>query len=141
MKGAKGQPLDLYRTKRIASTSQTLALIARDGSFPGCQVVPQFCERHHVISWWDGGDTNIANLTLLCSYHHRRFALRGWQCVITTDGLPVWIPPRWIDPQQRPILNHRIMISNWDVQDPLTFDPPDLLEHTDEPDPPPARSA
>ena len=61
--------------------------------------------------------------------------------MITTDGLPVWIPPRWIDPQQRPILNHRIMISNWDVQDPLTFDPPDLLEHTDEPDPPPARSA
>jgi hypothetical protein len=143
VKGAKGQPLDLYRTKRIASTSQTLALIARDGgcSFPGCQVAPQFCERHHVISWWDGGDTNIANLTLLCSYHHHRFAHRGWQCVITTDGLPVWIPPRWIDPQQRPILNHRILISNWDVQDPLNFDPPDLLAHTEAPDPPSARSA
>ncbi len=37
--GASRQPLDLYRTKRIATTAQTLALIARDGgcSFPGCQ--------------------------------------------------------------------------------------------------------
>ena len=136
--GARRQPLDLYRAKRIASTAQTLALIARDGgcSFPGCQVAPQFCERHHVISWWDGGDTNIHNLTLLCSYHHRHFAQRGWQCVITTQGLPVWVPPRWIDPQQRPILHHRIMISTWDVQDPLTFDSPDRLEPPEEPDPP-----
>jgi hypothetical protein len=27
---------------------------------------------HHVISWEDGGPTNLANLTLLCGYHHRR---------------------------------------------------------------------
>lgn len=138
VKGATGQVLDLYRTKRIASTAQTLALIARDGgcSFPGCQVPPPFCERHHVISWWDGGNTNIANLTLLCSYHHRRYAKRGWQCVINRDGRPVWIPPTWIDPRQRPILNHRIVIRNWDVQDPLTFSLAGQPAQPNEPDPP-----
>ena len=90
---------------------------------PSCQVTPTWCERHHVVSWWDGGDTNLANLTLICSFHHRQFAQRGWQCVINTDGLPVWIPPKWIDPQQRPILHHRITLNTWDPQDPLDLDP------------------
>ena len=134
-KNAKGAVLDLWRTRRIATPAQTLALIARDAgcSFPGCQVAPQWCERHHVIAWWHGGDTNMGNLTLVCSYHHHQFAQRGWQCRINTDGLPVWIPPTWIDRRQRPILNARITINNWDPQDPLDFnqavvgDPPDLL--------------
>ena len=123
---AKGAVLDLYRTRRIASPAQTLALIARDTgcSFPGCDVAPQWCERHHVIAWYDGGDTNLGNLTLVCSYHHHQFARRGWQCRINQDGLPVWIPPKWIDRHQRPILNARITITNWDPQDPLDFDQP-----------------
>jgi hypothetical protein len=140
VKSANGAVLDLYRTKRIATPAQTLALIARDGgcSFPGCQVPPAWCERHHVVPWWDGGNTNLANLTLLCTYHHRQFANRGWQCRINADGLPVWIPPKWIDPRQRPILNHRITIANWDPQDPLDFnvDPTDQDEPPDPPDPP-----
>ena len=138
VKSAKGAVLDLYRSRRIATPAQTLALIARDGgcSFPGCQVGPNFCERHHVIAWWDGGDTNIGNLTLVCAYHHHQFAQRGWQCRINADGLPVWVPPRWIDRQQRPILNHRITIGNWDPQDPLDFNQPDQPEPPDPPAPP-----
>ena len=126
IKNAKGAVLDLWRTRRIATTAQTLALIARDAgcSFPGCNIAPQFCERHHVIAWYDGGDTNLANLTLVCSYHHHQFAQRGWQCRINDDGLPVWIPPKWIDQQQRPILNARITINNWDPQDPLDVNQP-----------------
>ena len=122
-KNAKGAVLDLYRTRRIASAAQTLALYARDAgcSFPGCDVAPQYCERHHVIAWYDGGDTNLRNLTLVCAYHHHHFAQRGWQCHINTDGLPVWIPPKWIDPAQRPILNARITINNWNPHEPLDF--------------------
>ena len=125
-KNARGAVLDLWRTRRIATTAQTLALIARDAgcSFPGCDVAPQWCERHHVIAWYDGGTTNLGNLTLVCSYHHHQFAQRGWQCRINTDGLPVWIPPKWIDRQQRPILNARITINNWNPQDPLDFNQP-----------------
>jgi hypothetical protein len=138
VKSAKGAVLDLYRTRRIATPAQTLALIARDGgcSFPGCAVAPQWCERHHIIAWWDGGDTNIANLTLVCAYHHRQFAKRGWHCRINTDGLPVWIPPKWIDPRQRPILNHRITIGNWHRQDPLDLEQIDQDEPPDPPAPP-----
>ena len=138
VKSAKGAVLDLYRTRRIATPAQTLALIARDGgcSFPGCAVAPQWCERHHVIAWWDGGDTNIGNLTLVCAYHHRQFAKRGWQCRINADGLPVWIPPKWIDRQQRPILNHRIAIGNWDPQDPLDLDQIERIDRGEPPGPP-----
>ena len=121
VKAPKGAVLDLFRTRRIASPAQTLALIARDGgcSFPGCEVAPQWCERHHIIPWQVGGDTNLDNLTLLCRYHHRHFEQGGWTCRLNTDGLPVWHPPKWIDRQQRPILNPRITISNWNPQDPL----------------------
>jgi hypothetical protein len=101
--------LDLGRTRRCASPTQTLALIARDHgcSFPDCSRPPEWCERHHVVAWIDGGATTVDNLTLLCSYHHHTFAGRGWTCLMT-DGLPTWIPPRWIDPEQRPLRNARI---------------------------------
>lgn len=102
--------LDLYRHRRLASRGQTIALCARDGgcSFPGCDRPPEWCERHHIIDWADGGETNLDNLTLLCSYHHHQFAARGWTCRINGDRLPEWRPPRWIDPQQRPLMNGRI---------------------------------
>lgn len=121
VKNAKGAVLDLYRDRRIASPAQTLALYARDGgcSFPGCDVAPEWCERHHVISWLNGGDTNISNLTLVCKYHHHYFEQRRWACRINNDGLPVWIPPTWIDREQKPILHPRITITNWRRQQPL----------------------
>jgi hypothetical protein len=52
-----------------------------------------------VIGWVDGGTTDLENLTLVCGFHHREHAKLGW-AVRITDGLPDWIPPRWLDPQQ-----------------------------------------
>jgi hypothetical protein len=94
-----GAVLDLGRTHRIASRSQTLALIARDVgcSFPGCSHPPEWCERHHIREWVDGGLTNLGNLTLLCRYHHHHFATRGWECRINIDGIPEWTPPKHVD--------------------------------------------
>jgi Domain of unknown function (DUF222) len=105
-----GVPLALGRTRRIASRGQTMALIVREGgcSFPGCDHAPQWCDRHHIIDWIDGGPTDLGNLTLLCTYHHTHFLQKGWTCRINVAGLPEWIPPRWIDPQQRPQLHNRI---------------------------------
>ena len=110
LKNSRGQLLTLGRSRRIASPAQTLALIARDGgcSFPGCDTTPEWCERHHIIAWIDGGDTDLDNLTLLCGYHHRNFAGRGWTCHTNPDRLPEWTPPKWIDQQQKPILHPRI---------------------------------
>lgn len=106
-----GAVLDLGRTRRLASPSQTLALTARDGgcSFPGCAHPPEWCERHHVVAWADGGETNLDNLTLLCRYHHHNFLDRGWRCRIDEDGLPEWTPPAWVDRERRPLVNARIL--------------------------------
>jgi Domain of unknown function (DUF222) len=103
-------PLALGRTQRLASRGQTMALIARDAgcSFPGCTHPPSYCDRHHIKDWILGGVTDLDNLTLLCRYHHTHFLQKGWTCRINGDGLPEWIPPWWIDQQQRPQLNTRI---------------------------------
>jgi hypothetical protein len=45
---------------------------------------------------------------VVCRYHHTHFLQKGWTCRINADGLPEWIPPRWIDPEQRPQLHTRI---------------------------------
>jgi hypothetical protein len=103
---AKGVPLHLGRTTRIATVGQSIALAARDRgcSHPGCDRPPSWCQRHHIRAWQDGGATDIDNLTLLCGYHHRTFEQRGWTCVII-QGRPWWRPPAWIDPERKPIRN------------------------------------
>jgi hypothetical protein len=91
-----GNVLDQGRSRRVATTNQTLALIARDHgcSFPGCTHPPQWCERHHIKEWINGGTTDLQNLTLLCRYHHHNFTTKGWTCHPNTDGLPEWRPPK-----------------------------------------------
>jgi hypothetical protein len=105
-----GAVLTLGRSRRIASKTQTLALIARDTgcSFPGCASPPEWCERHHIRAWVDGGRTDLDNLTLLCRYHHHNFAARGWSCRLNLDGIPGWLPPKYVDPDRRPLVNTRI---------------------------------
>jgi hypothetical protein len=109
VRDARGAVLSHGRTKRIATRSQTLALIARDGgcSFPGCDKPPEWCQRHHITAWADGGTTDLNNLTLVCGYHHREFERAGWNCEMV-DGRPHWIPPAWIDPTRTPRRNRTI---------------------------------
>lgn len=112
-----GSVLDLGRSRRIASNAQTHALIARDHgcSFPGCDRAPEWCERHHIVEWVDGGRTDLDNLTFLCRYHHHNFANRGWRCQMNIDGLPEWVPPRWLDRYRKPMVNSRILahLQSW----------------------------
>jgi hypothetical protein len=108
MADASGAVLSLGRTKRIATRAQTLALIARDQgcTFPGCDKPPEWCQRHHIVAWADGGTTDLDNLTLVCGYHHREFDRAGWSCRMV-DGQPHWTPPSWIDPARTPRRNIR----------------------------------
>jgi hypothetical protein len=68
------QILDVGRSTRNVSTAQWNALVARDRhcTAPGCTMPPGFCEAHHIWYWALGGPTNLANLRLLCWYHHRQ---------------------------------------------------------------------
>jgi hypothetical protein len=104
---ATGRPLNLYRSRRLASRSQTLALVARDRgcTFPGCTMPPEWAEKHHIRAWKDGGQTDIGNLCLICDYHHDNHLQQGWT-ITMRDGQPHYRPPKWKDPAQKPIRNH-----------------------------------
>jgi hypothetical protein len=103
-----GSVLAHGRSRRLASRAQAEALLVRDGgcAFPGCDHPAEWAERHHVKPWLIGGPTDIDNLVLLCSYHHRRFEHQGWE-IRMRAGVPWFIPPPFIDPTRTPIRNHR----------------------------------
>jgi len=105
----------LNRTKRIEAYSdrhrifnrnQRLALWARDRgcTFPGCSAPPGWTEVHHVIEAQAGGPTSTDNGVLLCDWHHDHHSRIGWRCEFR-DGTPYWIPPSWLDSEQRPRRN------------------------------------
>ncbi|MGH8962887.1 MAG: DUF222 domain-containing protein [Jatrophihabitantaceae bacterium] len=109
-----GAIMSYGRTRRVASPGQRRALAARDlgCSFPGCTRPPAWCQAHHIKAWVDGGFTDIDEMTLVCGYHHREFARRGWRCLMI-NGVPHWVPPEWLEPTQTPIRNtaHHVEIT------------------------------
>ena len=54
-----------------------------------------------MIPWEHGGETKLANSVMLCRVHHRQIHATDW-IVRIRDGLPEFVPPRWIDHQRRP---------------------------------------
>ncbi|WP_132430234.1 HNH endonuclease signature motif containing protein [Pseudonocardia endophytica] len=102
MNGA-GQPLDVGRVRRTIPDGLRRAVTARDRgcAHPGCERPPSWCEIHHVTPWEHGGQTTLGNLVMLCKIHHRQIHHTDW-LVRIRDGLPEFVPPRWIDPEQRP---------------------------------------
>jgi hypothetical protein len=100
------RPLDVGQTRRLVTPSQRKALVARDRgcAYPGCCNPARWAEAHHIRHFADGGPTDLDNLVLLCRRHHRVLHHSAWE-VRMHAGLPEFIPPRWIDPQQRPFRN------------------------------------
>jgi Domain of unknown function (DUF222) len=106
--GTDGQPLDLGRSSRTFTAAQRRALGLRDGNgcaFPGCDRPLVWCDGHHLRHWIDGGLTDLDNGVLLCCYHHTTIHLGDWVIQMAADGRPQFIPPTWIDPQQKPLRN------------------------------------
>lgn len=104
--GDGGGVLAYGRQRRLATAGQRLALAARDKGccFPGCDRPPAWCEVHHVTEWIEGGSTDLDNLCLVCTFHHRHFGPAGWR-VDMLDGVPWWTPPPYLDRQRRPRRN------------------------------------
>jgi hypothetical protein len=48
---------------------------------------------HHVEHWVDGGATALANLALLCTYHHTFVHERGWTLALDRRGTPTFRRP------------------------------------------------
>jgi hypothetical protein len=103
---ANGAIVEMRTPQRLANRAQRRALAARDRgcAFPGCGAPPSACEAHHVVWWTRGGETILTNLVLLCPRHHTEIHAGDWVVAIR-DGTPWFTPPRWLDPDQRPIRN------------------------------------
>jgi hypothetical protein len=99
-----GALLDIGRKSRIVPAAMRRALIVRDGgcAFPGCGRPPAWCHAHHIVHWAHGGPTALHNLVLLCTHHHSTVHHDSWTVHLDTRGLPIFTPPRWIDPDQVP---------------------------------------
>ena len=78
------QPLDLGRTTRTIPPHLRTAVIQRDQhcQFPRCTQPPSVCDVHHLIPWAKGGPTSLANLRLLCRFHHL-IVIHRWRWTIT----------------------------------------------------------
>ncbi|CAN5458548.1 HNH endonuclease signature motif containing protein [soil metagenome] len=90
-----GRPLDLYRSKRIATADQRIMLHAHDRgcTFPGCDKPGYLAEVHHIEEWVaEHGPTNIDLLTFACKPHHQLIDT-GWKARKRADGITEWIPP------------------------------------------------
>ena len=80
--------LDYGRATRSIPPAIYTSLVLRDFGcrFPGCDRPSEWCEGHHIWHWEDGGPTDLSNLVLLCSKHHHRVHLKGWQIKLRPDG-------------------------------------------------------
>jgi len=72
MEDSEGTVLNVGRKTRTVPPSIRRALNRRDGHcrFPGC-CDSRFIDAHHIEHWFDGGETKMDNLVLLCRHHHR----------------------------------------------------------------------
>ena len=90
-----GNLLDFGREKYIPPQDLVDFLLARDRTcrFPGCRRSGQLADIDHAQSWESGGETNPANLGLLCRRHHRMKTHGGWSLESNADGSCSWESP------------------------------------------------
>jgi hypothetical protein len=103
-----GIPLDIGRERRSITGPMRKALVARDRGcgFPGCDRDARWTDGHHMIHWSAGGATSVDNAVLVCSFHHGELHKPdNWTVFLDVDGLPTFIPPKHVDPLQRPQRN------------------------------------
>jgi hypothetical protein len=86
-----GNALGLGRMSREPSAWMIRQVRYRDRGcrFPGCGT-KAFTEAHHIVWWRNGGGTNLDNLALICSFHHRLVHEHGWSARRADDATLHW---------------------------------------------------
>ena len=86
-----GNVLVLGRMTREPSASMVRQVRYRDRGcrFPGCGA-RRFTEAHHITWWSRGGRTELDNLLLICSFHHRLVHEHGWSIERDSSGEVTW---------------------------------------------------
>jgi hypothetical protein len=74
-----GRLVGLGRVSREPPAWMMRQLRYRDGGcrFPGCGA-RRFVQAHHIVWWERGGATDLDNLLLVCSFHHKLVHEHGW---------------------------------------------------------------
>jgi len=87
-----GEVIGAGRASRLINRRLRRALEHRDRTcvVPGCSAT-RGLHAHHLRHWEDGGPTELANLVLLCPYHHRchhrgLITITGTPCALTVTG-------------------------------------------------------
>jgi Domain of unknown function (DUF222) len=87
--GGNSEVLDLGRSRRLFSRAQRKALRIKHQRCRarGCRVKAAWTEAHHLRQpWAEGGATDLADGTLLCSFHHHKAHDPRYQTRVHTDG-------------------------------------------------------
>jgi hypothetical protein len=89
-----GQPIRLGRVTRDPPDWMLRHLRYRDRecTFPACGG-RQFTHAHHIEWWENGGRTELDNLVLVCSFHHKLVHEYGWRLQRGQDGAMGWFRP------------------------------------------------
>lgn len=89
-----GNAIGLGRTSREPPAWMIRQVRHRDREcrFPGCGA-RRFTQAHHIVWWRDGGRTDLDNLLLICSFHHRLVHEYGWSVRRDVNGEVRWRRP------------------------------------------------
>jgi hypothetical protein len=82
-------PLDVGTATDTIPAHLRRAVAVRDRGcrFPGCDQPVPACQPHHIIPRAQGGPTTLANLILMCTFHHLVAIHRwGWAITLHPDG-------------------------------------------------------
>jgi hypothetical protein len=89
-----GEPLGVGRMSRQPSPWMVRQLRYRDFgcTFLGCGA-RRFAQAHHIVWWEHSGRTDLDNLTLVCTFHHKLVHEFGWIIRRGADGVVRWFRP------------------------------------------------
>jgi hypothetical protein len=94
LEDAAGNPIGVGRMSREPTAAMMRLLRHRDDGcvFPGCGR-RRFAEAHHIVWWRHGGRTDLDNLAMICSFHHKLVHEFGWRLTRDADGEIGWFRP------------------------------------------------
>jgi hypothetical protein len=94
LEASDGSVIGLGRTSREPSAWMMRQLRHRDRicTFPGCGN-RRFAHAHHIRWWSRGGRTDLDNLALVCTFHHKLVHEYGWNLERAPDGEVRWFRP------------------------------------------------
>jgi Domain of unknown function (DUF222) len=94
LEDSSGHPVRLGRLRRDPPEWMVRQLRYRDLEcrFPGCGA-RRFTQAHLIVWWERGGRTDLDNLVLICSFHHKLVHEYGWSLQRDRDGTVRWFRP------------------------------------------------